>query len=153
MDGNAAAAARKASRFSHHPPVAFFSGPGPRTGGCCVPFAAKGQVLRVLSSKQLRVRKPTTRKSQLSSCTQATTRGAFSSCRVLPRFGNDWRRTTQRSGEQKRTLSQPPPPPASCSPSISLPPRHSPRRRQFDRKHNGSTAENAAARRGNPGAH
>ena len=40
-------------------------------------------------------------------------------CRVL--FGNDWRRTTQRSGEQKRTHSQPPPPPASCSPSISLP--------------------------------
>ena len=34
-----------------------------------------------------------------------------------------------------------------------LRPRHSPRRRQFDRRHNGSTAENAAAGRGNPGAH
>jgi hypothetical protein len=35
------------------------------------------------------------------------------------------RRTTQRIGEQKRTLTQPPPLPASCSPSISLtrPPR------------------------------
>ena len=32
-----------------------------------------------------------------------------------------------------------------------LPPRHSPQRRQFDTRHNGSTAENAAAGRGNPG--
>jgi hypothetical protein len=45
----------------------------------------------------------------------------FSSRGGPPHFGNDWRRTTQRSGEQKRTLSQPPPPPSSCSPSISLP--------------------------------